>query len=278
LPPDQGVFDSIFTHMRIGYNIHATALNENCRTNEEIAAWPRIRFYDGDYQAMQPGRRLDLILADGRPSDWPTGLPWSDAYLALLDPSRPIVVVTYPERLYTLSNPFEAVTAAALCMLYRHALGTDDWQDFWNERLGVVTPHRAQMASIRNRLTGLAGFPLAPIPVVDTVDRIQGQERDCIIASYTVAVKDFGAQEDQFILSARRFNVTLTRARAKFILLISEALLRYLPSDADVAADAAHLQRFVEAYCTPVGNLVGLPATSSILVMSKLRSPNIQGP
>jgi hypothetical protein len=72
-------------------------------------------------------------------------------------------------------------------------------------------------------------------------------------------VADFVASEDAFILSPRRFNVTLTRARSKFVMLISDALLQYLPSDPDVARDAAHLQLFAEQYCSSVCDTIDLP-------------------
>jgi hypothetical protein len=108
------------------------------------------------------------------------------------------------------------------------------------------------MAAIRSLLVERAGFLAVPAPAVDTVDRFQGQERDLIIASYAAADPDFVASEEGFILDPRRFNVTLTRARCKFILLVCDAVLQHLPSEADAARDAAHLQLFVEEYCDRV--------------------------
>jgi hypothetical protein len=61
--------------------------------------------------------------------------------------------------------------------------------------------------------------PDAPV-FVDTVDRFQGQERDVIIASYAVADRDFVASEEEFILEARRFNVTQIR-RSKFVMFVN---------------------------------------------------------
>jgi hypothetical protein len=152
---------------------------------------------------------------------------------------------------------------AALAPLYRRILdgqgdGPDD-QEFWSERLGIVTPHRAQMSTIRNLLVDAAGMPMDPPPFVDTVDRFQGQERDLMIASYVVADRDFVAAEEAFILNPRRFNVTLTRARSKFVMFVSDAILQHLPADAAVARDAAHLQLFAENYCTSMAEEIVLP-------------------
>ena len=66
---------------------------------------------------------------------------------------------------------------ASLSLLYKRTLDesyktlTD--KHFWSECLGIVTPHRAQMSTIRNLLISAAGMPLDPSPFVDTVDRFR---------------------------------------------------------------------------------------------------------
>jgi hypothetical protein len=126
---------------------------------------------------------------------------------------------------------------------------------FWTERLAIITPHRAQMSTITNLLVQSGAFPRRPEPAVDTVDRFQGQERDVILASYSVGDPDFIAKEESFILAPRRFNVTLTRARAKFVLLVSESLVLHLPYDKEIARQAVNFQLFVEQYCQPLATL-----------------------
>ncbi len=262
----QGLFDCIFTYMQETHGIQPVALDQNYRTNVEISAWPKVRFYREGYEAYYPRRRLNLRLptpTGAPPADWPPHLPWSDVFLRILDPAIPIVVLTYNAGTYTVSNPFEAQIVAALAYLYQSVLqhssaGAAD-PTFWEQRLGIVTPHRAQRANIRNLWLSIPNTPLAPPPFVDTVDRFQGQERDVMIASYGVADKDFVHLEEAFILDPRRFNVTLTRARSKFVLLISDAIVQHLPVDAQVAKDAAHLQLFVEDYCTSVDERIALP-------------------
>ena len=161
-----------------------------------------------------------------------------------------------------MSNPFEAQLAASLCHLVYtlDAPRTDEAiTNFWKRRLAVITPHRAQAAAIhRLLLTDRRGVDAAD-RAVDTVDRFQGSERDIIIATYGVADEDFVAQEAGFILDPCRFNVTLTRARSKFVLLISDAVLSHLPADAELAQAAAHLQLFVSDYCQPVSEPWSLP-------------------
>ena len=266
LDTEDPLFDCIFTFYQKKHQTVTTALTQNYRSNEVITSWPRIRHYTGGYESEVPDRRLDLSQipdADDPPKDWPKSLPWTPLWGRLLAPELPEVVITYDASSYAVSNNFEAQVVAALIAPYKIALQesgrfvSDD--HLWQEQVGIVTPHRAQMALIRNLLMGtmqtVGGIP----PAVDTVDRFQGRERDLIIASYTVADKDFIRQEEAFLLSARRFNVTHTRARAKFILLVSNSIVRHLSSDATVARDASHLQLFVENHCSDLNEQVELP-------------------
>ncbi len=262
----EALFDCIFTYLQKAHGLKPVALDQNYRTNDEIAGWPRQRFYHQGYHAFHPKRRLEITIPDYRntaPPGWPEQLPWSNEYLRIINPEWPVVVLTYDATTYTLSNPFEAQMVAALSYLYRGILNEQeakpDDKEFWKQCLGIVTPHRAQMSNIRNRLVEAAGMPMNPPPFVDTVDRFQGLERDLMIASYTVADRDFVRSEEEFILNPRRFNVTLTRARSKFIMFVSDAIIQHLPSDAEVARDAAHIQLFVESYCSDFNEKIELP-------------------
>src|SRR3546814_10624160 len=77
--------------------------------------------------------------------------------------------------------------------------------DFWSQRLAVVSPHRAQSATIRNALPeALRGGAF-----IETVDRIQGKERDAIILSYCVADAEFALAEADFIFAPERLNVAV---------------------------------------------------------------------
>jgi len=250
--------------MKDTHGIIPLQLRTNYRTNREISAWPSKRFYEEKFDAHFPNRRLEFKHPiREKPADWPDELIWSDEYLKLLDPDNPVVVITYDHPGYTLSNAFEAQIVTALTVLYKQQLEREDdpvdLKRFWEDQLGIVTPHRAQMAAIRNALFDHAHFPRTPDPVVDTVERFQGRERDCIISSYVVSDKDFVRSEEGFILDHRRFNVTLTRARKKFIMLVSDAIVRHLSEDNALSEEAAHLQLFVEEYCTTEIRSVELP-------------------
>lgn len=258
-----GLLESAFSYLREHHGILPVSLSENYRSNEAITGWPSQRFYEDGFVSIRSKRRLEMpVSAPGAPAGWPSGAPWADEFDHILSPDEPVSVIVYDDRSSTVSNQFEAWISASLIRAYFLRLKAQDpdldLKHFWKENAGLVTPHRAQIATVRN-LIGSAVMPEhGGLSFVDTVDRFQGQERDLIIASYTVSDPDFIANEEAFILDPRRFNVTLTRARCKFILLVSRTLLTYLPADLKVANDAAHLQLFTENYCG-VPRVVQLP-------------------
>jgi superfamily I DNA and/or RNA helicase len=87
-----------------------------------------------------------------------------------------------------------------------------------------------------------------PMPTVDTVDKLQGQERDAIVVSYGVADAAYASAEGEFLFSRRRFNVAATRARTKLVVLCAHSLLDALPSSREVLEEASLLTAFGD-YC-----------------------------
>jgi DNA replication ATP-dependent helicase Dna2 len=67
--------------------------------------------------------------------------------------------------------------------------------------------------------------------VVDTVERIQGQERDLVILSLVTSDVDFAAERADFYFQPNRLNVAITRARKKRIILGSPLLFETQPQD-----------------------------------------------
>lgn len=124
-------------------------------------------------------------------------------------------------------------------------------KDFWDKAVGVVTPHRAQMAKVVSRLRDI--FPDDPAEqiyaAVDTVERYQGQQRDVIIASFGIGDPDLIQAEDEFLYSLNRFNVLTSRARAKVVVLLTQSLLQHLSNDIQVLEESRLLKMFSEFYC-----------------------------
>lgn len=56
------------------------------------------------------------------------------------------------------------------------------------------------------------------------MDKLQGKERQCVLVSYGVADEEIINNESEFIFSRNRFNVSLTRGKAKTIVLLSDII------------------------------------------------------
>lgn len=247
LPPIRVEHDHDIDGRRLGSSLYAFLqaagvpefpFDETFRLNEPLTRFPRDRFYENRYQSVVPERRLPLV------EGWEQGL--DDWERVALDPEYPICILIHDGPPTGSSNPFEATIAARLGrLLFRRLPPTNDGADDadkWQHRLAIVSPHRAQNALIRNMLAQGAEGTGA---VVETVDRIQGRERDAMVVSYTVADPEFALAEAEFIFSPERLNVTVTRARGKLILIISRRLLEVVPSDEELVDKAETLPEFI---------------------------------
>ncbi|MCI5146053.1 MAG: hypothetical protein D3923_11105 [Candidatus Electrothrix sp. AR3] len=79
--------------------------------------------------------------------------------------------------------------------------------------------HQAQNNRITRRLTELVGNS-DDLPHIDTVERIQGAEREVILFGFTCSDPD--QVQGEFLNNPNRFNVAITRARHKLIVVGSE--------------------------------------------------------
>ena len=73
------------------------------------------------------------------------------------------------------------------------------------------------------------------MPVIDTVERLQGVERDVVLFSVTSSDPD--ALDSPFLNHPNRFNVAITRARHKLVVVGSQAFFTQVPhTDAGLQA------------------------------------------
>jgi superfamily I DNA and/or RNA helicase len=110
--------------------------------------------------------------------------------------------------------------------------------------VGVITPHRAQRTRLR---TALAGY--APVDVIDTVERLQGGERQNIIVSATASDPAAIAASVEFILDLNRSNVAFSRAQDRLIVVCAETLLDHIAAETE-DYESAMLWKSVRALCS----------------------------
>lgn len=271
----EGLVGSIYGFWKEEHGIPESPLSINYRSNECIVELARQSGYEAALSSYSPSLELNLIapVPVVQPPTWSPNLFWSNEWAEILDPSRPAVCYVYPDGRSSQKNEFEADAVAAMVALLngrmadqlrneirpgtgQHFQATStpySQNDFFGKAVGVVTPHRAQQGLIVTRLLqvfGASGQLADEIrESVDTVERFQGQQRDVIIASYTLGDPDQIAQEDEFLMSLKRFNVIASRARAKLIVLVSQEVIGHLAHEIEVLRESRLLKHFAEGFC-----------------------------
>lgn len=270
---------SIYDYYEKNHGIVATMLEVNYRSNQEIVNFIKeagyktnLISYSTDLEIRVSNEKIDDL-------ELPKELYKCDAWNELIDPRKKICCFTYPDGMSSQWNEFEVDSVATICAYLKGSLYSQlnyekdatgnnkslndklyDDLEFWTKGIGIVTPHRAQQSKIASKLDSLfaGGDPVLQESIrncVDTVERFQGQQRDIIIVSFALGDVDMIGNEEEFIMNLNRFNVMISRARAKVIVLLSEELSYYLASDIDVLNESKLLSKFANTYCDNLMNL-----------------------
>ena len=96
--------------------------------------------------------------------------------------------------------------------------------------------------------------------MIDTVERLQGAERDIVLFSVTTSDPDH--RDSLFLNNPNRFNVAITRARHKLVVVGSTAFFTQVPhSDAALQAHS-WLHSLLPSVCRPGSAVCLAPAHS----------------
>ena len=85
--------------------------------------------------------------------------------------------------------------------------------------IAVITPYRRQVKTIRSSLNKMN---IDELPLIDTVERLQGQDVDIIIISFCVSSRYYFQKNEQFLLDPNRLNVMISRAKKKVVMVCSD--------------------------------------------------------
>lgn len=212
---------SLFQHMHELYG--SFLLSSTYRMNAELCEFPSRAFYGGRLVAAAANATQRLCIAgDVSP---------------ILAPDPPAVIVPQHHRGARVMSHAEARLAADLVVAaVRGGVAPTE--------VAVIAPHRAHGNRVRALLRrGLPELSAEQLPVVDTVERLQGGERDLIVLSFAASDPQAVLGEAQFFFSPNRLNVSLTRARKKLVVLLSERLLDAYPDDPESLRGSDLLRR-----------------------------------
>jgi len=192
---------SVFSRLTSQEADHLVMLDETYRMNRWLTEWPSQTFYDGALRAAGKNRERCLELPR---------VP--DRFSEVLNGSDPIVFIPTPDTTARTKNWREAELVADLCeAIVAGGLPL--------EEIGIVSPYRAQGRAIRTLLSGRFGRDAARQVIADTVERMQGQERELIILSLATGDTAFLGAVAEFFFQPERLNVSITRAMTKLIII-----------------------------------------------------------
>ncbi|CAK8716175.1 hypothetical protein GKODMF_07770 [Candidatus Electrothrix gigas] len=195
---------SLLSLMLHRYPQQSVFLDLTYRMNAEICTFPSRTWYNSQLQPA-PANAAARLSLKGRLGKHPLD--------RIIDPEKPVVLVRVDHRGCGQESIVEAEIMARLAHRLQNKYGLD------KEQLALISPHRAQNNRISRRLAELLGNS-DDLPLIDTVERIQGAEREVILFGFTCSDPDQVLSE--FLNNPNRFNVAITRARYKLIVVGSE--------------------------------------------------------
>lgn len=217
------IFERLYQHSP------GTMLDTTYRMNKEINEFPSKAFYGGRLKIDINNRNSRLNL-ERSPS----------IYSHILDPDNPDVFVEVRHKKRGMRSPEEAEIAAKL-VIEAVSCGIPA------KEIAVIAPYRAQGRLIRKLIYEFSGN-LTNIPndcIVDTVERIQGQEREMIIISLTTSDPAHASRRADFFFQPNRLNVAITRPKVKRIVLGSPLLFKTKSRDRKIQQN---INLFIEFY------------------------------
>ena len=200
------LFEFIFHKIQKNKFANIEILDTQFRMNDEIAKYPKDIWYNSLKTDIQVADKK-LIIPDEK---WKT-----DKYNKVLEPDNPSIWLQVKSESNISSNRInrmEANICADLVLRYiQNGVNPKD--------IGIIAPYRMQVNEIKNQVEKLSEKKdvesILDYLLIDTIDRFQGTERGLIILSLCN-----GDNTDNFLINdLRRFNVAITRAKVKRIIV-----------------------------------------------------------
>lgn len=201
-------------------------LNVTYRLNDSLAHWIGQAFYSGNLEPSEQAKSRRLHLHGEASANW---------LETVLGPETSFVwIPTKAKSTRHYSMEETDVINQIVTELKRRGFPLED--------LGIVTPFRRQARTIRRRL--LQNLKLIPEELnsltVDTVERMQGQERSVILVSTAASDPGFISALEEFLFLPQRLNVAVSRAKVKVIILSSENFISTPSSNPEIEEAILH--------------------------------------
>ncbi|ALH99551.1 DNA helicase [Pseudomonas sp. FW306-02-F02-AA] len=224
---------SIFGRLTSQDADHTVMLEDTYRMNQWLTEWPSKAYYGNRLRAAGSNklRRFQSCDLNG---------PLAQVF----DPDACAVFIPTADSGAKNRNFRDAERVVQLCQ-------TAKAQGLSLHEIGIVSPYRAQGRAIRNLLIKCFGRDAAKMVVADTVERMQGQERELIILSLASGDEVFIGAVAEFFFQPERLNVSITRAMTKLI-IIGPELAQGIVCSSDTTQQWAEQYRHLISQCRKV--------------------------
>ena len=185
IPEDRGVF-----------------LDQSWRMHPSICGFVSDMYYEG---RLRPRAGLEYQRIEGSEGYDGAGLSFVSCPHEGNDTSS-------PEEVAIVRTLVETLTAEGVCW---HD-GDGEVRPLTRADIRVITPYNRQVKLLKEALPDLA---------IGTVDKFQGQEAAVVICSMATSTAQDAPRGMEFLYSPNRFNVAVSRAKVRFVLVGNDAVM-----------------------------------------------------
>jgi DNA replication ATP-dependent helicase Dna2 len=206
---------SIFSRMISGNPDVSVMLSQTYRMCKELSSWPSQSYYSGRLTSAGPNAERIFKLPN-QPRK----------YADVLSELHPFVFIKTPKvNSRNVNKPEAELVVDIIESAIDAGLGP--------ENIGVVTPFRSHAKALKSKLADRKGIFSSKTIVTDTVERMQGQEREMIIISLCSSDLQYISAIAEFFFQPERLNVAITRPQTKLVLVGPEIPPSFLQGSND---------------------------------------------
>ena len=198
---------------------NCTMLDTSFRMYEPICNFVSELFYEGKVKPMRKGCG-NLIVCDD----------------PLFDFHTPIIIHHVDDDGEQISDKEASFIADTIAGFLNKGLPADE--------IAVLSPFRAQAANVKRHIRKNPDISEEQLKhvVADTIDKMQGQEREVIIFSLVAGDIDYMTDMAEFLYNPNKLNVAFSRAKSKLIIVGNIVQLRKISS-----VDYPHITKMLES-------------------------------
>lgn len=203
--------ESIFSRLVRLYPNDKSLLNISYRLNDKLIRIPNALFYNNKLTSARPIQSSNATIV-------------SNEFSNVIN--HPDSKVLYLHKVFDAKgrSPHEAIIIAKMVNdLLTNGIKLND--------IGILTPYRAQVREIKKALAQFTANIDLEALFIDTVDRMQGQERDYIFYSMANSHPLESKRRLDFFYSPNRLNVAITRGIKKCIVIANYKVFDIIDED-----------------------------------------------